>query len=76
MPFKKVLLTAIINLAQSYDLRIGMVAPIDNPSVNQVFGMGTSVGAIGLAIDRIQKEQLLPAANIRQTYFIVHTRNV
>lgn len=59
----------LISFANSYDLRIGLIAPADQPKYNPTFGLGTSCGAVGLALDRIQREQIIPDANIRQTVF-------
>lgn len=53
-----------LHLCFSYDLKIGMIAPVNHPYYNFHIGFGTSAGAVGLALDRVEQEQLLPDANI------------
>lgn len=55
----------VFSCIYSYDLKIGLIASTE-PEYIPTFGLGTSIGAVGLVLDRIQREQLLPNVNIRQ----------
>lgn len=57
-------LASLLLYVNSYDIKVGLLAPVGLPEFNPTIGFGTSMGAVGIAIDRITKENILPGANI------------
>lgn len=49
----------------SYQVRIGMMFPFDDPYLKSLIGYETSAGAVTVALDRVRDEKLLPGANFR-----------
>lgn len=49
-----------------YNVRVGILMPSNKVKLmTGKMGFGTSAGAIGVALDRVKREQLLPGANWR-----------
>jgi hypothetical protein len=51
--------------ANMIDIKIGVFFPPNNPQFQSLMGYNISAGAINLALDRIQQEQLTPNVNYR-----------
>ena len=48
-----------------YEIRVGLMFPKDIPLLEDKIGFASSAGAIPIALDRIQREGLLPGAQWR-----------
>ncbi len=54
-----------IHEANIIQIKIGLFFPADSTTFQPTMGYNTSAGAINLALDRIQQEQLIPNINFR-----------
>lgn len=65
-PTQALIFLALTVTVKCYDVKLGLLLPHnDDGAIKYRMGYSTSAAAVTIALDRVQKEQLLPDANIR-----------
>uniref|UniRef100_A0A0N5A8M9 ANF_receptor domain-containing protein n=1 Tax=Syphacia muris TaxID=451379 RepID=A0A0N5A8M9_9BILA len=65
------LFTIFASTPQAYEVKFGFIFPVSDPLLNYQVGFAQSCGAVPLALERLEEENVLNGADFRYLFLIL-----